>query len=143
MRCTALRARRRLHPSTQPAGAPGMRIHTQVLDGTYGKPASGVSALLSRAVNGNGWVTVGHAETDDDGRIVDWDTWRLEHGLYRIMFDSDSHFARLGVTSAYPAITIIFRIQDESQDFQVQITLTPYSYSTYFGTVGDNSGSPR
>jgi 5-hydroxyisourate hydrolase len=120
-----------------------MRIHTQVLDGTYGKPASGVSALLSRAVSGDGWVPVGHAETDDDGRIGDWETWHLEHGLYRIMFDSDSHFARLGATSAYPTISIIFRIQDESQDFQVQITLTPYSYSTYFGTVGDISGSSR
>jgi 5-hydroxyisourate hydrolase len=120
-----------------------MRIHTQVLDGTYGKPASGVGALLSRAMSGDGWVTVGHAETDDDGRIEDWDTWRLEHGLYRIMFDSDSHFAKLGVTSAYPEITIIFRIQDESQDFQVQITLTPYSYFTYFGTAGDNSNGSK
>lgn len=120
-----------------------MRIHTQVLDGMYGKPASGVSALLSRAVDDDGWVTVGHAETDDDGRIEDWDTWHLDHGLYRIMFDSDSHFAKLGAISAYPAITIIFRIQDESQDFQVQITLTPYSYSTYFGTVGGNSSSSK
>jgi 5-hydroxyisourate hydrolase len=117
----------------------GMRIHTQVLDGTYGKPAAGVSATLSRAASDNGWSTVGLAETDDDGRIADWDGWRLEQGLYRIVFDSDSHFAKLGVATAYPEITVIFRIQDESQDFQVQITLSPYSYSTYFGTVDDNS----
>jgi 5-hydroxyisourate hydrolase len=115
-----------------------MRIHTQVLDGMYGKPAAGVSACLSRAVGGNGWSTVGQAETDNDGRIEDWDGWYLEVGLYRIVFDSDNHFAKLGADTAYPEISVIFRVQDEHQDFQVQITLTPYSYSTYFGTTADN-----
>lgn len=117
-----------------------MRIHVQVLDGMYGKPAAGVSACLSRDVGGNGWVTAGEAETDDNGRIEDWDGWQLEHGLYRIAFDSNSHFAKQGAATAYPEIIVIFRIQHESQDFQVQITLTPYSYATYFGTAGGNFG---
>jgi 5-hydroxyisourate hydrolase len=116
-----------------------MRIRTQVLDGTYGKPAAGVTASLAQAVSGNGWATIGAVETDDDGRIEDWDGWHLDHGLYRIVFDSDSHFARLGGTTAYPEIIVIFRVQDESQDFQVQITLNPYSYSAYFGMLDDNS----
>lgn len=116
-----------------------MRIHAQVLDGTYGKPAAGLSARLWQAVGGDGWTMMGDAETDDDGRIEDWDGWLLGHGLYRIVFDSDSHFAKLGVTTAYPEIIIVFRVQGESQNFQVQITLTPYSYSTYFGSAGDSS----
>ena len=115
-----------------------MRIHTQVLDGMYGKPAAGVTAYLSRTVGSDDWATVCRAETDDDGRIEDWDGWHLEVGLYRIVFDSDSHFAKLGADTAYPEIAVSFRIQDEHHDFQVQITLTPYSYSTYFGTVDDN-----
>jgi 5-hydroxyisourate hydrolase len=117
-----------------------MRIHTQVLDGMYGNPAAGVTACLSRAVGGSGWAMVGRAETDDDGRIEDWDGWYLEVGLYRIVFDSDSHFAKLGADPAYPEIAVSFRMQNEYQDFQVQITLTPYSYSTYFGTADDNLG---
>lgn len=119
-----------------------MKIRTQVLDGTYGKPAAGVSARLEHAASGNGWVAIREAETDESGCIEDWDGWRLEHGVYRLVFDSDSHFARLGTATAYPEVIIIFRIQDESQDFQVQVTLTPYSYFTYSGMLYDTSAKP-
>ena len=130
-------------PANAIGGGSGVRIHTQVLDGTYGKPAAGVSAHLAQAISGNGWATIGAAETDDNGRITNWDGWHLDHGLYRIVFDSDSHFARLGASSAYPEIIVIFRIQDNSQDFQVQLTLTPYSYSAYFGMLDDYSEKSR
>jgi 5-hydroxyisourate hydrolase len=114
-----------------------MRIVTQVLDGSYGKPAAGVGIRLERAVGDNGWATVGEAETGDDGRMEDSDDWHLKRGLYRIVFDSDSHFAKLGATTAYPAVVVI---QDESHNFQVQVTLAPCSYSTYFGTLDGISG---
>lgn len=116
-----------------------MRIIAQVLDGTYGKSAVGVRACLARA-NGNGWTTVAEAETNRDGCIEDWDSWYLDRGLYRIVFDSDSYFAGLGVTSAYPEVAVIFRMQNESIAFQVQVTLAPYSYSTYFGTLDGQAG---
>jgi 5-hydroxyisourate hydrolase len=112
-----------------------MRILTQVLDGTYGKPAAGVSACLSRAESGNGWVTVGEAHTNDDGRVAEWDGWHLVRGLYRIAFDSDGHFANLGTITAYPEVIVIFRIQDDGHNFQVQVTLAPHSYHTYFGIL--------
>lgn len=111
-----------------------MKIVTQVLDSTYGKSAVGVYARLSRAT-GDGWTTVAEAQTDADGCINEWDSWRLERGVYRIVFDSDSYFAGLGSTAAYPEVTVIFRMQDEPHAFQVQVTLAPYSYSTYFGTM--------
>ncbi len=111
-----------------------MRIIAQVLDGTYGKPAIGVRASLARA-DGNGWTTVAEAETNGDGCIEDWDRWHLERGLYRIVFDSDSYFAGLGVTTAYPEVTVIFRMQNGFVAFQVQVTLSAHSYSTYFGTI--------
>ncbi len=114
-----------------------MRIHTQVLDGAFGKPAAGVNACLWRAVGRDDWTIVGEAETNDDGRIETWDSQHLQHGLYRIVFDSDSHFAKLGATTAYPEVIVVFRIQDEYLGFQAQVTLTPYSYSTYFGRIGD------
>jgi 5-hydroxyisourate hydrolase len=111
-----------------------MKIVTQVLDSAYGKPAVGVRASLARAGE-NGWVTVAESETNIDGCIEDWDSWRLERGLYRIVFDSDSYFASLGGTAAYPEVVVIFRMLDESLTFQVQVMLAPYSYSTYFGTL--------
>jgi 5-hydroxyisourate hydrolase len=108
-----------------------MQIVTQVLDGTYGKPAAGVRARLSRG-GGNSWSTVADAETTADGCIEEWRALHLKIGLYRIVFDSDGYFARLGSSTAYPEIVVIFRMENESHLFQVQVTLAPYSYSTYW-----------
>jgi 5-hydroxyisourate hydrolase len=118
-----------------------MRIIAQVLDGTYGKAAVGVRACLARA-DGDGWTAVARAETSRDGYIEEWDSWHLDRGLYRIVFDSDSYFAGLGANTAYPEVAVIFRMQNESAAFQVQVTLAPYSYSTYFGTIDDQPGHP-
>src|ERR1700730_15671101 len=115
-----------------------MRIVAQVLDGTYGKPAVGVGARLARA-NGDIWTTVAVAETNREGYIEDWDSWRLERGLYRIVFDSDGYFAGLGAATAYPEVAVVFRMQNGFVTFHVQVTLAPYSYSTYFGTTDGQS----
>lgn len=115
-----------------------MAIVTRVLDGTFGKPAVGVRAALER-VNGTGWITVAEAETSIGGQINDWDGWEAERGLYRLIINSDSYFAGLGVSSAYPEVTVTFRMQNKAVKFQVVITLSPYSYSTYFGTVEGQS----
>jgi 5-hydroxyisourate hydrolase len=111
-----------------------MRIFTQVLDGAYGKPAVGVGARLAR-LGDSMWITVADAETDEEGRIEDWDSRYLERGLYRIVLDTDSYFAKLGVAIAYPEVAVVFRMEPESRAFQVQVILAPYSYSTYFGSV--------
>jgi 5-hydroxyisourate hydrolase len=111
-----------------------MKLLTQVLDGAYGKFAAGVHARLLRA-NGEGWISVAEAETDNEGRIQDWDDWQLERGLYRIVFDSDSYFAWLGADVAYPEVNVVFRIQNEANAFHIQVTLSPYSYATYFGHI--------
>jgi 5-hydroxyisourate hydrolase len=120
-----------------PAGV--VRIVTQVVDGAYGKSAAGLRVCLSSAT-GNAWSTVAEAETDGDGCIKDWNSRHLERGLYRIVFDSDGYFARLGAASAYPEIVVMFRMEDEACLFRVNVTLSPYSYSTYFGTAESYSG---
>jgi 5-hydroxyisourate hydrolase len=119
-----------------------MKIIAQVLDGTYGKCAVGVRACLACAA-GDGWVTVSEAETSSEGRIDDWDSSHLQRGLYRIVFDSDSYFAGLGATTAYPEVAVTFRLQSASSAFQVQVTLAPYSYSTYFGIAEGRDGHAR
>ncbi len=116
-----------------------MRIIAQVLDGTYGKAAVGVSACLART-DGDDWTAVARAETNHEGYIEEWDSWHLDRGLYRIVFDSDSYFAGLGVTTAYPEVAVIFRMPNEYVAFQLQVTLAPYSYSTYFGTIDGQPG---
>jgi 5-hydroxyisourate hydrolase len=109
-----------------------MQIFTQVVDSTYGKSAAGVRARLARALD-DGWSTVAEAETNIDGCVEEWTTRYLERGIYRIVFDSDGYFSGLGGTTAYPEVVIIFRMDEKSPRFQVQVTISPYSYSTYFG----------
>ncbi|MEU1681233.1 hydroxyisourate hydrolase [Micromonospora zamorensis] len=112
-----------------------MSVSAQALDGVFGRPAAGIRARLERASDG-GWKPVADAESDPEGHIDDWAAELLERGPYRIVFDSDHYFSGLGVSAAYPEIAVTFRVQDESDTCQVQVLLTPYSYSMYFGTRG-------
>jgi 5-hydroxyisourate hydrolase len=110
-----------------------MGISAQTLDVVHGRSAAGVRARLERPV-GQGWRLIAHAETDGDGNILDWLDDKLEQGAYRIVFDSDSYFASLGMSAAYPEIPVLFRVQDETDNCQIQVQLAPYSYSMFFGT---------
>lgn len=117
-----------------------LKIYAQVLDGDHGKPAAGVWTHLARAI-GNAWQTVGSAATDDDGRVEEWHNRHLESGLYRLTLSTDTYFAELGARTAYPEIVVIFRTGDESCAFQMQVTIAPYSYSAYSGTVESGQGT--
>jgi 5-hydroxyisourate hydrolase len=111
-----------------------MRIVAQVLDGAFGKSAAGVRAQLARS-DGPGWIVIADAETGQDGCLEAWDGPPLGHGVYRVVFDSGRYFAGLGASSAYPEVVLVFRAQDESATFQIKVTLAPYSYAAYFGTI--------
>jgi 5-hydroxyisourate hydrolase len=115
-----------------------MKVVMQIQDSNYGKPAVAIAARLARAVE-NSWLMVADAETNADGRIVNWSDRQLERGLYQIVVDVESYFAGLGLASAYPEITVMFRAGDDLHEFHVQIILAPYSYTAYCGTAGSNS----
>ncbi|WP_182877561.1 hydroxyisourate hydrolase [Microbispora sp. H10670] len=112
-----------------------MNITAQALDSVFGRGAAGVRLRLEREVDGI-WWHVTTAETDGAGVVKGWDTAQLERGLYRMIFDSDHYFVNLGMTAAYPEIAVMFRIVGDVSSFQIQVTLSPYSYSTYFGSNG-------
>jgi 5-hydroxyisourate hydrolase len=109
-----------------------MSVSAQALDVVYGRSAAGVRARLEQPA-GEGWQVIASAETDSDGQIFDWLDDKLDQGFYRIVFDSDSYFASLGMSAAYPEIAVLFRVQDEADSCQIQVLLAPYSYSMYFG----------
>lgn len=111
-----------------------MGIALQVLDGLYGRPAAGVRVRLERIENGL-WYAEVKAETDHEGRVEEWRARRFERGLHRIVFESDSYFVGLGLAAAYPEISTMFRMHDETDAYQVQVLLSPFSYSVYFGSL--------
>jgi 5-hydroxyisourate hydrolase len=111
-----------------------MSISVQALDAVYGHAAAGVPARLDRADN-DGWTTLTEGETDVRGYLGDWISQTHKPDLYRVAFNNDHYFAGLGATTAYPEIIIVFRIPDETRSYQIQVLLSPNSYSTYFGAV--------
>ena len=109
-----------------------MSVSAQTLDVVHGRSAAGIRARLEQQV-GRHWRLISQAETDGEGHILDWLDDKLEQGAYRIVFDSDSYFASLGMSAAYPESTVLFRVQDEADNCQIQVLLAPYSYSMFFG----------
>ena len=121
-----------------------MGIALQILDSTYGQGAADIRTRLERAA-ADGWVPVGTAETGNAGSIEQLCDELPDRGLYRLAIDSGSYFASLGVSSAYPEVIIVFRVEGESITGQITVSLSPYSFSAHFVTMaqhGAGQGSP-
>jgi 5-hydroxyisourate hydrolase len=116
-----------------------MGIALQILDGTHGQAAADVSARLERAC-ADGWALAGAAETGSVGRIANLCEERVDRGVYRLAIDSDGYFASLGMSGAYPEIIIVFRIHDESGTCQINVSLSPHSFSVHFVTMPSRAG---
>ncbi|MEO3867457.1 hydroxyisourate hydrolase [Nonomuraea sp. B12E4] len=116
-----------------------MGIAVQALDSVYGRSAAGIRARLEHA-GLSGWRVQAEAETDEDGYVKAWRERAFARGLYRIIFDSDRYFVTLGLSAAYPEISVMFRMQDDSGPDEIrirlQLLLSPHAYSTYFGSHG-------
>ncbi|WP_176993137.1 hydroxyisourate hydrolase [Nonomuraea jiangxiensis] len=109
------------------------------MDSVYGRSAAGVKARLEHS-DLSGWRVQAEAETDDDGCVKEWHDRAFARGLYRIVFDSDRYFVSLGLSAAYPEISVMFRMQEDGGPHEIQIRLqlllSPHAYSTYFGSHG-------
>jgi 5-hydroxyisourate hydrolase len=126
-------------------------ISTHVLDTALGKPAAGISVRLEKFAGGGwievsttgdaaerahdapgDWIEITTSATDVDGRCRD-----LAHdapsGPYRLVFDTGPYFARLGRTSIYPEIAIVF-ICDGNAHYHLPVLLSDNSYTTYRGS---------
>jgi 5-hydroxyisourate hydrolase/2-oxo-4-hydroxy-4-carboxy-5-ureidoimidazoline decarboxylase len=55
-------------------------------------------------------------------------------GVYRLTFDTDGYYKRLGSECFYPNVVISFYVNDPKQHYHVPLLLNPYGYSTYRGS---------
>jgi 5-hydroxyisourate hydrolase len=115
-----------------------MGISTHILDTGLGRPAADVSVSLFEFRGGEAegsWVLIGNAATDQDGRAK---TLLGDHApaaaQYRLDFDVNSYFDRLGITSIYPCVQIVFRVADPAQHYHIPLLLTANGYTTYRGS---------
>ncbi|MGI9280497.1 MAG: hydroxyisourate hydrolase [Endozoicomonas sp.] len=109
-------------------------ISTHVLDTARGHPADRVPVTLYKQAE-DGWVEIGQGTTNDDGRVnsLATDEVNLPKGIYKLDFETQSYFNRLGQTSFYPEVTVIFEVSD-NRHHHVPLLISPFGYSTYRGS---------
>jgi 5-hydroxyisourate hydrolase len=111
-------------------------ITTHVLDTHLGKPAEGLTVTLFKSLNApDQWDELATGQTNADGRITDWlPGQRREAGLYKIIFETQAYFEKLGTPCFYPRVTIEFHIQDPEQHYHVPLLISAHGLSTYRGS---------
>jgi len=111
------------------------QITSHILDTSRGLPAQSVQITLTQQ-QGDGWVRLGSAETNDDGRVSDFigSNDVLPAGVYKLLFHISDYYQRLGIESFYPYAEIVFKIAGDGQHYHVPLLLNPFGYSTYRGS---------
>jgi len=110
-------------------------ITTHILDTSKGRPASNVAVTLEQRTP-DGYRELGRGETDADGRLRTLLAAGapLAGGVYRLTFDTGGYFAREGVETFYPEVSVTFVVREPAQHYHVPLLLNPYGYSTYRGS---------
>ncbi len=107
-------------------------LSTHVLDTALGKPAAGVSLILSDEHG----AALYAASTNDDGRCPGLPA--VPPGRYRIAFSVAAYFRALGMVLPDPpfldVVTIDFGVAADGGHYHVPLLLSPYGYSTYRGS---------
>lgn len=111
------------------------QITTHVLDTSQGKPAEGIRISLQKPIGPDRWETITSGVTNSDGRIADFLPAEqvIAPGIYRMLFETGSYFAKNGVAGFYPKVPVIFEIKD-TEHYHIPLLLNPFGYSTYRGS---------
>ena len=107
-------------------------ITTHVLDTAAGKPAVGISVVLS--INrGSEWVRVAAGHTDQQGRLTRLtDGVEMLPGVYRLTFDTGTYHG--DTQSFFPEVQIIFKVREAGEHIHIPLLISPFGYTTYRGT---------
>jgi 5-hydroxyisourate hydrolase len=110
-------------------------ITTHVLDTSKGCPAQGIQISLEKQINTN-WQNLASGITNTDGRVADLLSTEkpFESGIYRLTFETSHYFAKQGLKSFYPFVTVTFEIQNSEQHYHIPLLISPFGYSTYRGS---------
>jgi 5-hydroxyisourate hydrolase len=107
-------------------------MSTHVLDTTLGQPAAGIAVRLERRGDG-GWEPAASGQTGADGRLALHED-EPAAGAHRLTFDTGGYFARRGVPTLYPEVTVTFEVHDPAGHLHLPVLLSPYAYTTYRGS---------
>ncbi|MFD2784599.1 hydroxyisourate hydrolase [Hymenobacter rubripertinctus] len=110
------------------------QITTHILDTTRGRPAAGVTIILSEQ-HETSWRELARGLTNADGRLPDLlpPTQHLLPGIYQLRFLTQAYFDELEVSAFYPFVEIGFTV-NSTEHYHVPLLLNPFGYSTYRGS---------
>ncbi|EHA98927.1 5-hydroxyisourate hydrolase [Heterocephalus glaber] len=111
-------------------------LTTHVLDTTSGLPARGLCLRLSQLEDSDQqWTVLRESYTDADGRCPGLlRPGQMKPGTYKLSFDTEGYWKKMGQESFYPYVEVVFNITNETQKFHVPLLLSPWSYTTYRGS---------
>ena len=116
------------------------RLSTHVLDTHSGKPAAGISVVLTELSGLGEARVVARAVTNSDGRTDQplIGGRPVPIGRYELMFAVGTYFAGRGVSLSDPPfldqIPLRFSVSDPEGHLHVPLLVTPWSYATYRGS---------
>jgi len=112
------------------------QISTHILDLALGKPAPDVPVRLERQEATGGWHLLASTHTDRHGRCGQLlpETEDLSEGLYRLAFDTASHYDSQKIEMLFPVVEITFRVRKGESQFHIPLLLSPNGYTTYRGS---------
>ena len=116
------------------------RLSTHVLDTHSGKPAAGISVVLTELSDLGEARVVARAITNSDGRTDQplIGGRPVPIGRYELMFRVGEYFAGRGVPLSEPPfldqIPLRFSVSDPEGHLHVPLLVTPWSYATYRGS---------
>jgi 2-oxo-4-hydroxy-4-carboxy-5-ureidoimidazoline decarboxylase len=116
------------------------RLSTHVLDTHSGKPAAGISVVLTELSNLGEARVIARAVTNSDGRTDQplIGGRPVPIGRYELMFSVGEYFAGRGVPMSDPPfldqIPLRFSVSEPEGHLHVPLLVTPWSYGTYRGS---------
>uniref|UniRef100_A0A3B5LWR6 5-hydroxyisourate hydrolase n=2 Tax=Xiphophorus couchianus TaxID=32473 RepID=A0A3B5LWR6_9TELE len=120
---------------TTMSGSPSP-LTTHVLNTALGVPGSNVTLrLYQQDPSADVWHLITTGTTNDDGRCPGLVTQQqFKSGVYKLHFETGQYWGRMGQTSFYPYVEIVFTITDPDQKYHVPLLVSRFSYSTYRGS---------
>lgn len=112
------------------------QLSSHILDINSGRPAAGVTIVLSKMNADKSWEVIDRRTTDSNGRVKDFleqKDGKTNKGTYKLTFLTAPYFEARKQESFYPFIDVVFTIKDDNH-YHVPITLSPFGYSTYRGS---------
>lgn len=104
-----------------------MSLSIRATDCVYGRPAAGLFASLTRELDGVP-VRQWRDQTDEDGCISGLTKPPLELGCYILEIDIESYFRTLGYESLNSAVSVRFRVINETAHYGLSVFITPASF---------------